>query len=226
MLCDLVYLFYPQHCAACDSNLDRNEHVLCTSCRYYLPQGNFHLVNVKNIEKVFYDHIKIENFVSLLVFEKEGLVQNLIHNLKYRGQQKIGTTLGAWLGSQLLNAKNFDGIDAVVPVPLHKKRLKERGYNQVEEFGKKIAQLLQVHYIDNVLIKKNYTAKQSKQKRIMRWQNSEATFGLQNQDALTGKHILLVDDIITTGATLQACINELKDIEGIKFSIATMAITE
>ncbi|WP_378186215.1 ComF family protein [Aquimarina sp. W85] len=226
MLRDLAYLFYPKHCAACDNYLDRNEDVLCTSCRYHLPQGNFHLINAKNIEKVFYDSVKIENFISLLIFEKEGLVQNLIHNLKYRGQKKIGAILGAWLASKMLSTEQFNDLDVVIPVPLHKKRLKERGYNQVEEFGKKIAQSLHITYEDAVLIKKSYTVKQSKQKRIMRWQNSTASFSIQNETRLTGKHILLVDDIITTGATLQACIDELKNIEGIKLSIATMAITE
>ncbi|KAA1246266.1 ComF family protein [Aquimarina sp. RZ0] len=225
MISDLAYLFYPIYCAACNGPLYKNERMLCTSCRHKLPLGNFHKVNAKKIEKVFYGRSKIQNATSLFVFEKEGLVQNLIHNLKYRGQQEIGKELGIWLGEELTQSIEYKGIDAVIPVPLHPRRLRERGFNQVEKFGQEIAKKLDAEYIDIVLKKNSYNKKQSKNRGFTRWINTSETFGSQNESLLENKHILIVDDIITTGATLEACINTLKSIQGIKISIATMAIT-
>lgn len=225
MLSDLAYLFFPIYCAACDSPLYKNEKVLCSSCRHKLPLGNFHKVNAKKIEKVFYGRAKIENATSLFVFEKDSLVQNLMHNLKYRGQQEIGKELGTWLGHELLQSDAYQNINAIIPVPLHPKRLRERGYNQVEKFGREIAAQLQADYIDFVLKKNSYNEKQSKKNRFSRWSNTSETFAIQNESLLIDKHILIVDDIVTTGATLEACIQVLKSIPGIKISIATMAIT-
>lgn len=226
MLRDLAYLFFPIHCAACDSPLYKNEKLLCTSCRHELPLGNFHNVNAKKIEKVFYGRVKIENATSLFVFHKDGLVQNLLHNLKYRGQEGIGVELGKWLGQELQQSTKYQDIDVVIPVPLHKKRMRERGYNQVEKFGIEIAKTLNAEYINCVLKKISYNKKQSKHERRNRWGNTVETFGTQKESLLINKHILLVDDIVTTGATIESCINVLKSIPGIKISIATMAITE
>ncbi|AXT57062.1 ComF family protein [Aquimarina sp. AD1] len=225
MLSDLAYLFYPIYCAACDNPLYKNERILCTSCRHKLPLGNFHKVNAKKIEKVFYGRAKIENATSLLVFEKDSLVQNLIHNLKYRGREEIGKELGVWLGQELSQSSVYQNIDTIIPVPLHPKRLRERGFNQVEKFGQEIAEKLNAEYVDFVLKKNSYNKKQSKNSRLTRWINTSETFGIQNESLLTNKHILIVDDIVTTGATLEACIQVLKSIPGIKISIATMAIT-
>ncbi len=226
MLRDLVYLFYPTYCAACDSALYKNERLLCTSCRHELPLGNFHNVNAKKIKKVFYGRIKIENASSLFVFHKDSLVQNLIHNLKYRGQEKIGIELGKWLGEELKQSNDYKDIEFVIPVPLHKKRLRERGFNQVAKFGIEIAKMLNAQYTDSVLKKKAYHQKQSKRGKLSRWTNTSETFNIQNESLLRDKHILLVDDIVTTGATIEACVHVLKSIPGIKISIATMAITE
>lgn len=225
MLSDLAYLFYPIYCAACDNPIYKNERVLCTSCRHRLPLGNFHKVNAKKIEKVFYGRAKVENATSLLVFEKDSLVQNLIHNLKYRGREEIGTELGIWLGHELSQSSDYQNIDIIIPVPLHPRRLRERGFNQVEKFGKEIAQKLEAKYIDIVLKKNSYNQKQSKNSRLTRWINTSETFTTQHESLLKNKHILIVDDIVTTGSTIEACIQVLKSIPGIKISIATMAIT-
>jgi len=226
MLRDLLYLFYPMYCAACDSPIFKNERLLCISCRNKLPLGNFHNLNAKKIEKVFYGRIKIENASSLLVFQKDGLVQKLIHNLKYHGREEIGIELGKWLGERLYSLPSYHDIDCIVPVPLHRKRLVDRGYNQVEKFGIEIGKKLDASYIDSVLTKVSYHRKQSKHGRNARWMNTAETFGIQNESLLENKHILLVDDIITTGATIEACVEVLKRIPGIKISIATIAITE
>ncbi|WP_281988917.1 ComF family protein [Aquimarina aggregata] len=226
MLRDLAYLFYPVYCAACDSPLYKNERLLCTSCRHELPLSNFHNVNAKKIEKVFYGRVKVENTCSLFIFRKDSLVQNLIHNLKYKGREEIGKELGKWLGDELIQKPDYQDIDFVIPVPLHKKRYRERGYNQVAKFGIEIAKKLEITYLDTVLKKKSYNKKQSKRERLRRWDNTSETFSIENESLLKNKHILLVDDIITTGATIEACIQALKVIPGIKISVAAMAITE
>ncbi len=226
MLRDLFYLFFPSHCASCDRTLLKNEHIICLRCRHELPVTNYHFLNVEKIEKVFYGRIPITNATALLSFHKDGLVQNLIHNLKYRGQENIGKVLGNWLGSELKQISAYQEIDIIIPVPIHRKRMKERGYNQVAKFGQEIAKHLHADYIDFILKKKSNTFKQSKKNRQTRWENTQGSFIIENQNLLQDKHILLVDDIITTGATLESCALLLLQIPNIKISIATMAITE
>ncbi|WP_328515280.1 ComF family protein [Aquimarina aquimarini] len=153
-------------------------------------------------------------------------MQNLIHNLKYRGREEVGEELGRWLGQELSQKTRYQSIDVVIPVPLHKVRLRERGYNQVEKFGIEIAKKLNAEYIDSVLKKNSYNKKQSKHVKFNRWMNTVETFGTQNESLLENKHVLLVDDIVTTGATIESCVNVIKDIPRVKISIATMAMAE
>ena len=174
---------------------------------------------------MFYGRIKIENAAALLLFEKKGMVQQLIHNLKYKGHEEIGEFFGKWLGRDLSGSGDYSEISAVVPVPLHKSRLKERGYNQVERFGKAIALELGVPYINNVLVKKTASRTQTLQRRFARWGTIDATFMIENPAKLERAHVLLVDDLVTTGATLEACAAKILTIPGTKVSIATIAFT-
>jgi len=223
---DLAYLFFPISCASCEKPILRNERLLCIECRHRLPLVNFHNINDKKIEKVFYGRVPVQNATSLFVFEKDSLVQNLIHNLKYRGREEIGVELGVWLGENLIQNTDYQNINIIIPVPIHKKRRRERGYNQVEKFGIELAKKLEAEYIDTVLKKISYHSKQSKHQKHSRWTNTAETFGVDHPSLLENKHILLVDDIITTGATIEACIEKLKDIKGITISVATMAVAE
>ncbi|HET7360412.1 MAG TPA: phosphoribosyltransferase family protein [Salinimicrobium sp.] len=153
------------------------------------------------------------------------MVQKLIHNLKYRGKEEIGEYLGIWLGNELKALKSYKEITAVVPVPLHRTKLKKRGYNQVEKFGKELARAMEIPYIDSVLVKKSASNTQTFKKRFARWGSIDETFMIENPKKLENAHILLIDDLVTTGATLEACAGKLLAIPGIKLSIATMAIT-
>ncbi|GAA4949683.1 ComF family protein [Algibacter agarivorans] len=193
-------------------------------CRHDLPVTNFHFDDSDDVAKVLYGRAKIEDGTALFRFEKKGNVQQLIHNLKYRDHENIGFLLGNWLGGELKTIKNYKTIDIVIPVPLHKKKLKTRGFNQVAKFGQQIAEALNADYMDDVLLKLTNTKTQSKKGRLARWINSEELFAIQNIPSIENKHILLVDDIITTGATLEACISVLNEAKNIKISIATMAI--
>lgn len=224
MFHNLLNLFYPKTCQICEKILVINERVICVNCIHELPVTNFHLDNENMVKKVFYGRMEIEQATALLLFHKKGSVQKLIHQLKYRGHTEIGSFLGDWLGADLVDTSTFKNIEAVVPVPLHRKKLKSRGFNQVEGFGKAIANALGVPYLDNVLLKKSFSNTQTVKARLGRWGNIEETFVLANDSLIKNKHVLLVDDIITTGATLEACAAVIKDAGGVKISIATMAV--
>lgn len=224
MIKSLINLFFPKICHACLHVLSDNEDTICTHCRHDLPVTNFHFNNNEAILKVLYGRAKIENGTALFRFEKKSIVQRLIHNLKYKGHEDIGFLLGNWLGGELKTITNYHTVDLVIPVPLHKNKLKQRGYNQVTKFGEQIAQALDVDYMDNILVKITNTKSQINKKRLARWNASNTLFTIQNKAAIANKHILLVDDIITTGATLEACINVLNQSVNVKISIATMAI--
>lgn len=224
MFHDFLNLFYPRICHMCDHILINKERVICTNCRHELPVTNFPLDNDNPVQKVFYGRVKIEYATSLLLFSKKGNVQKLIHQLKYRGHREISEFLGAWMGARLAEENLGLKIDAVIPVPLHKKKLKSRGFNQVEDFGSEIARKLEVPYLDHVLLKTSFTSTQTLKARLSRWSNIEETFILANPELIINKHILMVDDIITTGATLEACSRVLKEAGGVKISIASMAL--
>jgi len=194
------------------------------NCRHDLPITNFHFDNNDSVAKVLYGRAKIENGTALFRFEKKGNVQRLIHNLKYKDHEHIGFILGNWLGGELKTLESYKNIDVVIPVPLHKNKLKKRGYNQVALFGQQVAEALNADYLDDVLVKVTNTKSQVNKKRLARWTNSDELFTLKNIEAIDNKHILVVDDIITTGATLEACISVLNQAKNIKISIATMAI--
>ena len=226
MIKNLLNLFFPKICYACNHLLGDNEKQICTECRHNLPVTNYHFEGDDTLEKVFYGRIKIEHATALLKFQKKGSVQQLLHNLKYRGFETISTVLGKWLGHELKDTNIYEGIDIVIPVPLHKNKLKKRGYNQVAKFGEEIAKSLDADYVDDVLVKTTATSTQVFKKRFARWNEANEVFSIQNFDKINGKHILLVDDIVTTGATIEACANQLQKANGVKISVATMAIAE
>ena len=223
---NLLNLFFPKVCEACSSYLSDNERIICTLCRHELPVTNFHFNKDDTVKKVLYGRVQLEEATALLHFSKKGLVQQLLHNLKYRGHEFIGEFLGAWLGEELKDLEGYKSIQYVLPVPLHKTKQRRRGFNQVEKFGKEIAKALNAEYKNDVLLKKFGTRTQVFKNRIGRFDDSEAQFYIQNYQDLVNSHVLIVDDIITTGATMERCIKTLKPIAGIKVSIATMAIAE
>lgn len=224
MLKNLINLFFPKVCLACTSALVDNEVSICTNCRHDLPVTNFHFDESDEVKKVLFGRVKIENATALLRFQKKGIVQHLIHNLKYRGHQEVGEFLGAWLGEDLKTIDAYKDVDIVIPVPLHKRKLKKRGFNQVTKFAKQIADSLDASYSDSILIKISDTKSQVNKSRLARWTDSNEIFSIQNLGEINNKHILLVDDLITTGATIEACSNQLLKAKNIKISVATMAI--
>lgn len=223
---NLLNLFFPKVCEACKLQLQDNEQFICTRCRHQLPVTNFHFNEDDKVKKILYGRVRLENATALLHFSKKSIVQELLHNLKYRGHEYIGDLFGQWLGEELKTIETYKSIDIVVPVPLHKRKYRQRGYNQVTKFGQAIADALGVEYNASVLLKKQNTRTQVFKGRLKRFDDTNTRFEIDNHKALKNKHVLLIDDIITTGATIEACANVLSSIEGLKISLATIAIAD
>ncbi|GAA4280600.1 ComF family protein [Gaetbulibacter aestuarii] len=200
------------------------EDSICVDCRHALPVTNFHFDKNPALKKVLFGRANIEQGTALFRFEKKGPVQHLIHELKYKGHQGIGEVLGDWLGGELATLPEWQAIDMIIPVPIHKKKLRERGFNQVTKFGKRIAFSLNAEYREDLLIKVIHTKTQTKKNRSERFNNNPELYKLVHPELLENKHVLIVDDLITTGATLEGCICVLNQAKNLKISIATMAI--
>jgi ComF family protein len=226
ILTDFFRIFYPELCVNCDNLLTQNEQLLCTFCRHDLPLTNFTNYTNNTLTKIFYGRVEIKKANSLLCFRKDGITKKIIHELKYKGNEEIGIFVGNWLGEILKENNEFSDIDAIVPVPLHPKKQKQRGYNQVTKFGERISFHLSKPFLENLLLRTSTSKTQTFKARFERFKNIDTKFQLKDTSTLKNKHVLLIDDVITTGATLESCAKELQKTGGIKVSILTMAYTE
>jgi ComF family protein len=225
MVNNLINLFFPKVCLGCKGFLLTEETVICSSCRHEIPLTQ-HFLNTENDAFVkFYGKIPVEQVSALFYFHKKGIVQEIIHGLKYRGHQEVGTVFGEWVSEELILLPISATFDAVIPVPLHKKRLRERGYNQVANFGIAIANKLEIHYNDALLQRKVYSKTQVKKDLIGRTSIIDSLFEVTFSENDHNKHYLLIDDVLTTGATLEACGRALLKIPGAKISIVCMAMS-
>lgn len=220
----MLNLLFPRVCTGCSEMLSEGEKLLCVECRHRIPLANFHNLENDVLKNKFYGRFPVVNATALIQFQKRGLTQELLHSLKYRGQKELSSFFGEWLGAELADNTSYREVDMVIPVPLHKQKLKKRGYNQVEGFGKELAKALEVSYRDDILVKVSKTGSQVLKTRILRFEAEEVFFNQKIED-VKNQHILLVDDIITTGATLEKCAMQLLKGENVKISIATIATT-
>lgn len=216
----------PISCFGCNARLYRGEVVLCTSCRHQLPLTEYNFNEENAVDHIFYGRINIKKANSFLFFTDIGIVKNLIHNLKYKNQEGIGSFLGDWHGQLLKEQKHLPRIDFVIPVPLHRKRLNQRGYNQVALFAQRLAHHLNSTYADNILIKTANTKTQTKKNRLSRWYDNRSLYEITATQILVDKNILLVDDVITTGATMEICAQTFGKIDGINIYITSMAVVD
>jgi len=222
----IINLFFPKVCSGCSSFLLSNENVICTVCRHDIPLTNHHLNPENDAFKKFYGRIPVVHASALFYFHKKGIVQELIHNLKYKGHEEIGAILGEWYAEDLKNIELLQSVDEIIPVPLHRRKLKERGYNQVTAFGKALSSSLNIDYNDSLLIRNVYSKTQSKKNLLGRTEGIETIFDVSFTEKNHNKHFLLIDDVITTGATLEACSRALLKIPGAKISIVCMAMAQ
>ncbi|HEX2935521.1 MAG TPA: ComF family protein [Bacteroidales bacterium] len=219
---DLWSLFYPRICPACDNPLVRNEEFLCTTCLMDLPRTHFHKDPENEVAQMFWGRIKVENASAYLYFQKKSKVQHLLHKLKYKGDKEIGRFLGRMAGNELKETP-FGQIDMIISLPLHPKKQKIRGYNQSEMIALGLGEAMGKKIETNVLIRKFANTTQTRKHRYERWLNVEEVFEVVNYDKIANKHVLLVDDVVTTGATLEASAGELLKAGNTKVSIVTLA---
>ena len=222
---DFVSLFYPNLCLSCGNNLPYNQEVLCLSCQYQLPKTDHHLMAENAFTEKFWGRIPIKAGAAMYYYDKKDKVRNLIKQLKYHNKPFIGIKLGQLYGKTLRASTLFQEIDLIVPVPLHPKKLHQRGYNQSDQFAIGLSENMNIPWDKNILARPIFTETQTQKSKMDRFANVEHAFTVENPQKIEGKHLLLVDDVLTTGATLEACAAKLLKTPGVKISMATMAIT-
>ena len=226
MLKDLLSLIYPTVCAACGRSLYRNENCICTHCHYKLPQTKFHLSAINPVAKLFWGRVSLNAACSYYSFSKGGSVQKLVHQLKYQGRKEIGVTIGKFYGTELRDSISFRSVNTIVPVPLHEEKNRKRGFNQSEVFAQGISAGMDLPMDPANLVRVKATTTQTRRSRYDRWKNVETVFKIKDHEKLEGRHVLLVDDVVTTGATLEACAQAILKVPGTMVSIATIAYAE
>lgn len=224
---DFISLFYPNLCWACKEVIYANGEGICTNCAVTLPYTNFHDHPENIVNKVFWARFTFEGATALFYFNKQTRVQRLIHLLKYKNKPEVGVVLGQMLGNQLKDSNVFGPVNTVIPVPLHPAKAKKRGYNQAAKIALGIAQAMDIEFMEHGLLRTKFTATQTKKSRAERVKNMEAVFAVNPNHNLNSRNILLVDDVLTTGSTLESCANTiLNQAQGVRLWIAALAYAE
>jgi ComF family protein len=224
VLTDFVSMLYPRYCFACSEGLVKGEETVCSRCMLELPRTNYHLDPENALYRRLNGRIPLYAAFAFFLFRKGGKVQHLLHALKYQNHPEIGITLGEVYGQELLQTHD-QKFNVIVPVPLHASRRKKRGYNQSEEFAKGLSKSLQIPASDS-LVRATVTETQTRKTKLKRWQNVSEVFQVKQHEHIKNQHVLLVDDVITTGATIEACAQTLLDEGCSSISIASIAYAE
>lgn len=221
---DLLNLVYPNLCLICGESLVRGEEMICLTCLHNIPKTNYHLEVDNTVEKRFWGKVPIHRATSFFFFYKGSPFQKLLHELKYRGNKEIGFVAGKYAAIDLLESEDFRNIDVIIPVPLHPKKFHKRGYNQSEWIAKGLAKILEKPVDTTHLIRIKENTTQTKKSVFERYTNTANIFSLTDLTVFRHKHVLLVDDVLTTGSTLEACMQTLLETDYIKISVFTLAI--
>lgn len=220
---DFVDLLFPRTCPTCGAVLNRSESWLCATCIIDMPESDFWKMATNPVNQLFWGRTKIVFASAYLLFSKGSRYRQLIHRLKYKSDQESGIQLGQYFGNAIQKESHYPRIDYIIPVPLHPKKQKIRGYNQSDCIAQGLSNALRVPVLNDVLIRQVHTKTQTKMNKDERWQNVSGAFAVQNSISIQDKHILLVDDVITTGATIEHCANTLLDQSKCSVSIACLA---
>ena len=220
---DLLGLFLPRVCSACERPLMRNEDALCLHCLTDLPRNRYHEDPDNRVELVFRGRVQLEAASAFLRFDSGGRVQHMLHRLKYRNDSAIGIQLGRLMGEELSASYRFSTVDTLMVVPLHPKKEKARGYNQCQMIADGLRMTWPLEQAHSTLLRQVSTPSQTRRGRLERWNNVSSAFAMSRAEELTGRHILLLDDVVTTGATLEACARVLRQVQGVRISICTLA---
>lgn len=220
---DFLSLLFPRICYGCGNHLLRNESLICTECFVIIPRTNYHLQKENPVAQLFWGRCPVEYAAAFSYYNKGSRIRNLIHNLKYKGIKEVGYELGRIYGSALKASGFTDNIDMIIPVPLHSSRLRERGFNQSEAISSGLAATTGLPVNTGLLVRVTGSSTQTKRSRYERWVNVEGIFNITDHDSVAGRHLLLVDDVITTGSTIESCVNELLKAPGVKVSVVAIA---
>lgn len=219
-------LWFPRCCVVCGRPLAKGEECICTFCNINLPRTNYHLQKDNPVEQLFWGKVALEKATSFFFYRKGSDFRQILHQLKYGGKKEIGAIMGRCMASELLASDFFEGIDVVIPVPLHKKKQKIRGYNQSEWIARGITAVTTIPIDTDTVSRHKNTETQTRKSAYERWENVNGIFALNQPESLAGKHILLIDDVLTTGATTVACACRLMEIDGVRISVLTLAMAE
>jgi ComF family protein len=219
---DFLSIIYPHNCAACGNDVLGKSHLLCWTCLKSLPLTGFETQSNNLVSQLFAGRIPVEMATAFLFFSKDSKVQHLIHLVKYKSQKELGHYLGTLMGHAIQQA-NWNEIDLIIPVPLNKKKAAKRGFNQAKILADGISEVLQKPVAEVAIVRSKFTETQTRKNRISRWQNVEDVFELGDFAGLENKRVLLIDDVVTTGATLEACGQILLKIPGLKLNIGALA---
>ncbi len=223
---DFLELFFPKICIICGNKLVTQEKFLCLDCTHDIPRTNFQTDPDNKAAQLLWGRVRAENVFSFYYFRKGSKYQKLVHSIKYKGLSDLGYEAGRWIGGALSANPSLTDFDIVVPVPLHPKKEKQRGYNQSEWIARGISDSLGKTIVTDNLIRLVYSSTQTRKHRFERWKNVENIFSVKNAQSFENKHLLLVDDVLTTGSTLESCSTGLLKIPGVKISVATLAYAE
>jgi len=225
LLANFVSLLYPELCVVCGEPLMENEKFFCFVCFLKLPKTQYHLIPENQAVERLAGKISLVKASSYFYYNKGGIAQKVIAEIKYKGNQNLGKWIGNYLAKDMILSGFFQGIDFLVPVPLHRSKEKKRGFNQAEKIAEGIAQVTKIPIEANNVIRIKANTTQTQKGVFERWKNTQNLFHLKNPELFKGKHILLIDDVLTTGSTLEALAQNLLESKEVKISILTLAIT-
>jgi ComF family protein len=223
LLDDFISLLFPRLCYGCGNHLMRNESLICTECYVAIPRTDYHKEEENPVARLFWGRCKLEKAAAFSFYNKGSRIRNLIHNLKYKGIKELGYELGRIYGLSLKSSGFTNDIDLILPVPLHPSKKRIRGFNQSELISLGISEITTIPVDLVSLSRTTFSETQTRRSRFERWTNVEGIFCVSVPQGIKGKHILLVDDVITTGSTIESCANELLRIEGVKVSVVALA---
>jgi ComF family protein len=222
---DFISLLFPRLCYGCGNHLMRNEELICTECYVQIPRTNFHLKSDNPVSQLFWGRCRVERAAAFSFYTRDSRIRKLVHQLKYKGIKEIGPELGRIYGNTLKSSEFLEEIDLIIPVPLHPSKKRQRGFNQSDLIACGLSESTGIPVESGFLERITVTKTQTRKSRYDRWTNVQDIFRVTGQTRLNNLHILLVDDVITTGSTIEACANELLKGENIKVSVVALAFS-
>lgn len=222
----LLHLFFPRYCVVCGSTLVEGEEAICTRCNIDMPRTNYHRVKDNLVERMFWGRIPMERATSYFFYRKGSDFRRILHLLKYGGRKELGAVMGRLMAADLQSADFFKDVDVIIPVPLHPRKRRARGYNQSEWIARGVSQLTGISVDATSVVREKQTETQTRKSTFERWVNVDGIFQLRHPELFAGKHVLIIDDVLTTGATTIACADVFCKVDGIRISVLTLAVAE